>query len=208
MELAKNFIRTNIEPEWMVLCLLPVLPPKLRPIIKIDRGELMSLDINELYRRVIYLNNTLINLLTTRIYARGIIMCQEKLVQEAVHTLLDNGIRGQPMRDDHNKAYKSFSDVLEDKEGKFCETLLGKRVDYLGHFVIVVGVAMSKIRVKEPVVWEILQEVMQRHPVLLNRAPALHRLDIQAFQPILVEGHAIRLHPLVCRGFNADFDRD
>nr|AXU40393.1 RNA polymerase beta [Gomphogyne cissiformis var. villosa]AXU40567.1 RNA polymerase beta [Gomphogyne cissiformis var. cissiformis] len=246
MELAKHFIRTNIEPEWMVLCLLPVLPPELRPIIQIDGGKLMSSDINELYRRVIYRNNTLIDLLTTSRSTPGeLVMCQEKLVQEAVDTLLDNGIRGQPMRDGHNKVYKSFSDVIEGKEGRFRETLLGKRVDYSGRSVIVVGpslslhqcglpreiaielfqtflirglirqhfasnigVAKSKIREKEPIVWEILQEVLQGHPVLLNRAPTLHRLGIQAFQPILVEGRAISLHPLVCKGFNADFDGD
>nr|YP_011004126.1 RNA polymerase beta' subunit [Crassula volkensii]WPS93389.1 RNA polymerase beta' subunit [Crassula volkensii] len=246
MELAKHFIRTNIEPEWMVLCLLPVLPPELRPIIQIDGGKLMSSDINELYRRVIYRNNTLTDLLTTSRSTPGeLIMCQEKLVQEAVDTLLDNGIRGQPMRDGHNKVYKSFSDVIEGKEGRFRETLLGKRVDYSGRSVIVVGpslslhqcglpreiaielfqtfvihglirhrfaanigVAKSQIREKEPIVWEILQEVMQGHPVLLNRAPTLHRLGIQAFQPILVEGRAICLHPLVCKGFNADFDGD
>nr|YP_010637427.1 RNA polymerase beta' subunit [Saxifraga cernua]YP_010638960.1 RNA polymerase beta' subunit [Saxifraga granulifera]WBQ50069.1 RNA polymerase beta' subunit [Saxifraga cernua]WBQ51857.1 RNA polymerase beta' subunit [Saxifraga granulifera] len=246
MELAKHFIRTNIEPEWMVLCLLPVLPPELRPIIQIDGGKLMSSDINELYRRVIYRNNTLKDLLTTSRSTPGeLVMCQEKLVQEAVDTLLDNGIRGQPMRDGHNKVYKSFSDVIEGKEGRFRETLLGKRVDYSGRSVIVVGpslslhrcglpreiaielfqtfvirglirqhlasnigVAKSKIREKEPIVWEILQEVMQGHPVLLNRAPTLHRLGIQAFQPVLVEGRAICLHPLVCKGFNADFDGD
>nr|WAX37769.1 RNA polymerase beta' subunit [Phyllanthus niruri subsp. lathyroides] len=246
LELAKNFIRTNIEPEWMVLCLLPVLPPELRPIIQIDAGKLMSSDINELYRRVIYRNNTLTDLLTTSRSTPGeLVMCQEKLVQEAVDTLLDNGIRGQPMRDGHNKVYKSFSDVIEGKEGRFRETMLGKRVDYSGRSVIVVGpslslhrcglpreiaielfqtfvirglirqhlasnigVAKSKIREKEPIVWEILQEVMQGHPVLLNRAPTLHRLGIQAFQPILVEGRAICLHPLVCKGFNADFDGD
>jgi len=246
MELAKHFIRTNIEPEWMVLCLLPVLPPELRPIIQIDGGKLMSSDINELYRRVIYRNNTLIDLLTTSRSTPGeLVMCQEKLVQEAVDTLLDNGIRGQPMRDGHNKVYKSFSDIIEGKEGRFRETLLGKRVDYSGRSVIVVGpslslhrcglpreiaielfqtfvirglirkhfasnigVAKSKIRKKEAIVWEILQEIMQGHPVLLNRAPTLHRLGIQAFQPILVEGRAICLHPLVCKGFNADFDGD
>nr|YP_010225500.1 RNA polymerase beta' subunit [Muehlenbeckia gracillima]UDD73838.1 RNA polymerase beta' subunit [Muehlenbeckia gracillima] len=246
MELAKHFIRTNIDPEWMVLCLLPVLPPELRPIIQIDGGKLMSSDINELYRRVIYRNNTLTDLLTTSRSTPGeLVMCQEKLVQEAVDTLLDNGIRGQPMRDGHNKVYKSFSDVIEGKEGRFRETLLGKRVDYSGRSVIVVGpslslhrcglpreiaielfqtfvirglirqdlasnigVAKSKIREKEPIVWEILQEVMRGHPVLLNRAPTLHRLGIQAFQPILVEGRAICLHPLVCKGFNADFDGD
>nr|UFP90704.1 RNA polymerase beta' subunit [Ardisia obtusa] len=246
MELAKHFIRTNIEPQWMVLCLLPVLPPELRPIIQIDGGKLMSSDINELYRRVIYRNNTLTDLLTTSRSTPGeLVMCQEKLVQEAVDTLLDNGIRGQPMRDGHNKVYKSFSDVIEGKEGRFRETLLGKRVDYSGRSVIVVGpslslyrcglpreiaielfqtfvirglirqhlasnigVAKSKIREKEPIVWQILQEVMQGHPVLLNRAPTLHRLGIQAFQPILVEGRVICLHPLVCKGFNADFDGD
>nr|YP_010468760.1 RNA polymerase beta' subunit [Plectranthus barbatus]UVF32042.1 RNA polymerase beta' subunit [Plectranthus barbatus] len=246
MELAKHFLRTNIEPEWMILCLLPVLPPELRPIIQIDGGKLMSSDINELYRRVIYRNNTLSDLLTTSRSTPGeLVMCQEKLVQEAVDTLLDNGIRGQPMRDGHNKVYKSFSDVIEGKEGRFRETLLGKRVDYSGRSVIVVGpslslhrcglpreiaielfqtfvirglirqhlasnigVAKSKIRGKELIVWEILQEVMQGHPVLLNRAPTLHKLGIQAFQPILVEGRAICLHPLVCKGFNADFDGD
>nr|QGU84403.1 RNA polymerase beta' subunit [Casearia decandra] len=246
VELAKHFIRTNIEPEWMVLCLLPVLPPELRPIIQIDGGKLMSSDINELYRRVIYRNNTLTDLLTTSRSTPGeLVMCQEKLVQEAVDTLLDNGIRGQPMKDGHNKVYKSFSDVIEGKAGRFRETMLGKRVDYSGRSVIVVGpslslhrcglpreiaielfqtfvirglirqhlasnigVAKSKIREKEPIIWGILQEVMQGHPVLLNRAPTLHRLGIQAFQPILVEGRAICLHPLVRKGFNADFDGD
>nr|YP_009422737.1 RNA polymerase beta' subunit [Burmeistera pirrensis]AQS81078.1 RNA polymerase beta' subunit [Burmeistera pirrensis] len=246
MGLVKHFLRTNIEPAWMVLCLLPVLPPELRPIIQIDGGKLMSSDINELYRRVIYRNNTLLDLLTTSRFTPGeLVMCQEKLVQEAVDTLLDNGVRGQPTRDGHNKVYKSFSDVIEGKEGRFRETLLGKRVDYSGRSVIVVGpslslhrcglpreiaielfqtfvirglirehlasnigVAKSKIREKEPIVWEILREVMQGHPVLLNRAPTLHRLGIQAFQPILVEGRAIRLHPLVRKGFNADFDGD
>nr|YP_009478616.1 RNA polymerase beta' subunit [Strobilanthes cusia]AVP50335.1 RNA polymerase beta' subunit [Strobilanthes cusia] len=246
MELAKHFLRTNIEPEWMVLCLLPVLPPELRPIIQIDGGKLMSSDINELYRRVIYRNNTLTDLLRTSRSTPGeLVMCQEKLVQEAVDTLLDNGIRGQPMRDGHNKVYKSFSDVIEGKEGRFRETLLGKRVDYSGRSVIVVGpslslhrcglpreiaielfqtfvirgliqqhlasnigVAKSKIREKEPIIWKILEEVMQGHPVLLNRAPTLHKLGIQAFQPVLMEGRAIGLHPLVCKGFNADFDGD
>nr|YP_010550197.1 RNA polymerase beta' subunit [Poilannammia costata]UTM05768.1 RNA polymerase beta' subunit [Poilannammia costata] len=246
IELAKHFIRTNIEPEWMVLCLLPVLPPELRPIIQIDGGKLMSSDINELYRRVIYRNNTLTDLLTTNRSTPGeLVMCQEKLVQEAVDTLLDNGIRGQPIRDGHNKIYKSFSDIIEGKEGRFRETMLGKRVDYSGRSVIVVGpslplhrcglpreiaielfqtfvirglirqhlasnigVAKSQIREKDTIVWEILQEVMQGHPVLLNRAPTLHRLGIQAFQPILVEGRAVCLHPLVRKGFNADFDGD
>nr|YP_010475481.1 RNA polymerase beta' subunit [Corydalis mucronata]UVH69768.1 RNA polymerase beta' subunit [Corydalis mucronata] len=244
MQLAKHFLQTNVEPEWMVLCLLPVLPPELRPIIQLDGGKLMSSDINELYRRVIYRNITLTNLLK-RSTPGDSIMCQEKLVQEAVDTLLDNGLRGQPMKDSHNKVYKSFSDIIEGKEGRFRETLLGKRVDYSGRSVIVVGpslslhrcglpreiaielfqtfvirgllkhhiasnigVAKSQIQDNEPIVWEILQEVMQGHPVLLNRAPTLHRLGIQAFQPILVEGRAICLHPLVRKGFNADFDGD
>nr|ANP95933.1 RNA polymerase beta [Pyrola rotundifolia] len=246
MELAKHFIRTNIEPEWMVLSLLPVLPPELRPVMEIDGGKRVSSDINELYKRVILRNKTLTGLLTTSPYTPGdLVMCQEKLVQEAVDTLLDNGIRGQPIRDRNNKVYKSFSDLIKGKEGRFRETLLGKRVDYSGRSVIVVGpslslhrcglpreiaielfqtfvirglirqqfasnigVAKSQIREKESIVWKMLQEVMQGHPVLLNRAPTLHRLGIQAFQPILVEGRAICLHPLVCKGFNADFDGD
>nr|YP_009681126.1 RNA polymerase beta [Sagittaria trifolia]QDG01465.1 RNA polymerase beta [Sagittaria trifolia] len=246
MQLAKHFIRTNVEPEWMVLCLLPVLPPDLRPVIEIDGGKLMSSDLNELYRRVLYRNNTLSDLLTTSgSTPGGLVTGQEKMLQEAVDTLLDNGVRGQPMRDGQNQAYKSFSDVIEGKEGRFRETLLGKRVDYSGRSVIVVGpslslhqcglpreiaielfqpfviralirhqvasnigTAKSQIQEKEGVVWKILQEVMKEHPVLLNRAPTLHRLGIQAFQPILVEGRAIWLHPLVCKGFNADFDGD
>nr|YP_010411738.1 RNA polymerase beta' subunit [Lophophora diffusa]URP30832.1 RNA polymerase beta' subunit [Lophophora diffusa] len=246
MELAKHFIRTNIEPEWMVLCLLPVLPPELRPMIQIDGGEFLSSDMNKLYGRVIVRNNILTDLLTPiRFTPKELVRSQEKLLQEAVDTLLDNGIRGQPMRDDHNKVYKSISDVIQGKEGRFRQTLLGKRVDYSGRSVIVVGpslplhqcglpreiamelfqifvirelirqhlasniaVAKFQIQEKEPVVWKILQEVMQGHPVLLNRAPTLHRLGILAFQPILVEGRAICLHPLVCKGFNADFDGD
>nr|UDZ61160.1 RNA polymerase beta subunit [Helanthium tenellum] len=245
MELAKHFVRTNVKPEWMVLCLLPVLPPDLRPMIEIDGGQLMTSDINELYRRVIYRNNTLIDFLTSRFAPEEMALCQEKLVQEAVDTLLDNGLRGQPMRDAYNHVYKSFSDIIEGKEGRFRETLLGKRVDYSGRSVIVVGPSLSlhqcglpreiaivlfqtfliralirqgvasnvsiakrQIREKEPIVWEILEEVLEGHPVLLNRAPTLHRLGIQAFQPILVEGRAIYLHPLVCKGFNADFDGD
>nr|YP_009705498.1 RNA polymerase beta' subunit [Valeriana officinalis]QFQ35192.1 RNA polymerase beta' subunit [Valeriana officinalis]URQ21564.1 RNA polymerase beta' subunit [Valeriana officinalis] len=248
VELAKHFIRTNIEPEWMVLCLLPVLPPELRPILQVDGKKVMSSDINELYRRVIYRNNVLTHLLTSRRATPvTLLMCQERLLQQAVDTLLDNGVRGQPTRDGHNKVYKSFSDIIEGKEGRFRETLLGKRVDYSGRSVIVVGPSLSlhrcglpreiaielfqpflirglirkhlalnlgvaktqiREREKEPILWQILQEVMQGHPVLLNRAPTLHRLGIQAFQPVLVEGRAICLHPLVCKGFNADFDGD
>lgn len=246
IQLAKHFIRTNIEPEWMVLCLLPVLPPELRPMIEIDGGIVVSSDINTLYLRVIQRNNALRDILTiSKSTPDEFVMCQQQLLQEAVDTLLDNGIRGEPIRDSNNKVYKSFSDVLEGKEGRFRETLLGKRVDYSGRSVIVVGpslslqhcglpreiaielfqpflirdlirqnsasdirVAKRQIREKGPIIWEILEEVMQGHPVLLNRAPTLHRLGIQAFQPILVEGRAICLHPLVCKGFNADFDGD
>nr|YP_010290307.1 RNA polymerase beta' subunit [Anarthria humilis]ULQ64073.1 RNA polymerase beta' subunit [Anarthria humilis] len=257
MGLAKHLIRTNVEPERMVLRLLPVLPPELRPVIQIDGEKLMSSDINELYKRIIRRNNVLTNLLAkSRFSPVDLAMSQEKLVQEAVDTLLDNGLHGQSIRDGQNNVYKSFSDVIEGKEGRFRETLLGKRVDYSGRSVIVVGpwlslhecglpreiaielfqtfvirglirklgpsndpsntsndtsnmgIAKSQIREREPIVWEILQEVMQGHPVLLNRAPTLHRLGIQAFQPILVGGRAICLHPLVCKGFNADFDGD
>jgi DNA-directed RNA polymerase beta' subunit len=244
--LAKQFLQTNIEPEWMVLTFLPVLPPELRPMIELGEGELITSDLNELYRRVIYRNNTLIDFLArSGSTPGGLVVCQTRLVQEAVDALIDNGIRGQPMKDSHNRPYKSFSDVIEGKEGRFRENLLGKRVDYSGRSVIVVGpslplhqcglpkemaielfqafvirgligrhlapnlrAAKSMIQNKESIIWKVLQEIMQGHPVLLNRAPTLHRLGIQAFQPILIKGRAIRLHPLVCGGFNADFDGD
>ena len=249
MGLAKHFLQTNIEPEWMILYLLPVLPPELRPIIQIDGGKLISSDINELYRRVIRRNDLLSDLLAPSISSdKNIVNSQVKLLQEAVDILLDIGVH-EPSKDGFHKdkVYKSFSDIIGGKEGRFRETLLGKRVDYSGRSVIVVGPSLSlhqcglpreieielfqaflirdlirkhfasntatakrqiKEREKEPIVWEILQEVMQGHPVLLNRAPTLHRLGILAFQPILVEGRAIYLHPLVCKGFNADFDGD
>lgn len=249
MGLAKHFLQTNIEPEWMILYLLPVLPPELRPIIQIDGGKLISSDINELYRRVIRRNDLLSELLAPRVCSdREVVNSQVKLLQEAVDILLDIGVH-EPSKDGFNKdkVYKSFSDIIGGKEGRFRETLLGKRVDYSGRSVIVVGPSLSlhqcglpreiaielfqaflirdlirkhfasntatakrqiKEREKELIVWEILQEVVQGHPVLLNRAPTLHRLGILAFQPILVEGRAIYLHPLVCKGFNADFDGD
>ncbi|CAI9265941.1 unnamed protein product [Lactuca saligna] len=213
MELAKHFIRTNIEPKWMVLRLLPVLPPELRPIYHIDEDKLVTSDINEIYRRIIYRNNTLKDLLTTSIATpEELIISQEKLLQEAVDALLDNGICGQPMRDDHNRVYKSLSDVIKGKEGRVRETLLGKRVDYSGRSVIVVGPSLSLHRCGLPreIAIELFQafEILDDHPVLLNRAPTLHRLGIQAFLPVLVEGRAICLHLLVCKGFNADFDGD
>ena len=246
IKLAKQFLQTNIKPEWMVLSLLPVLPPELRPMIELGEGELITSDLNELYRRVIYRNNTLIDFSArSGSTPGGLVVCQTRLVQEAVDALIDNGIRGQPMKDSHNRPYKSFSDVIEGKEGRFRENLLGKRVDYSGRSVIVVGptlplhqcgipremaielfqafvirgligrhlapnlrAAKSMIQNKESIIWKVLQEIMQGHPILLNRAPTLHRLGIQAFQPILIKGRAIRLHPLVCGGFNADFDGD
>jgi len=246
IKLAKHFIQTNIKPEWMVSSVLPVLPPELRPMIELGEGELITSDLNELYRRIIYRNNTLLDFLArSDSTPGGLIVCQKRLVQEAVDALIDNGIRGQPMRDSHNRPYKSFSDLIEGKEGRFRENLLGKRVDYSGRSVIVVGpylplhqcglpkemaielfqafvirtligqnlapnlrAAKTMIRKKKPIIWKLLQQIMEGHPILLNRAPTLHRLGIQAFQPILVNGRAIHLHPLVCGGFNADFDGD
>nr|QWW93011.1 RNA polymerase beta' subunit [Cyathodium smaragdinum] len=246
IKLAKHFVQTDRKPEWMVLTLLPVLPPELRPMIELGEGELITSDLNELYRRVIYRNNTLIDFLArSGSTPGGLVVCQKRLVQEAVDALIDNGIRGQPLRDSHNRPYKSFSDLVEGKEGRFRENLLGKRVDYSGRSVIVVGPSLplhqcglpiemaielfqafvirtliglnfasnlraAKIMIQnnEPVVRRVLNDVMQGHPILLNRAPTLHRLGIQAFQPILVDGKAIYLHPLVCSGFNADFDGD
>lgn len=246
IKLAKQFLQTDIKPEWMVLSLLPVLPPELRPMVELGEGESITSDLNELYRRVIYRNNTLIDFSArSGSTPGGLVVCQTRLVQEAVDALIDNGIRGQPMKDSHNRSYKSFSDVIEGKEGRFRENLLGKRVDYSGRSVIIVGpslplhqcglpremaielfqafvirgligqhlapnlrAAKSMIQNKESIIWKVLQEIMQGHPILLNRAPTLHRLGIQAFQPILIKGRAIRLHPLVCGGFNADFDGD
>jgi DNA-directed RNA polymerase beta' subunit len=246
IKLAKHFIQTNIKPEWMVLSVLPVLPPELRPMIELGEGELITSDLNELYRRIIYRNNTLLDFLArSDSTPGGSIVCQKRLVQEAVDASIDNGIRGQPMKDGHNRPYKSFSDLIEGKEGRFRENLLGKRVDYSGRSVIVVGpylplhqcglpremaielfqafviraligqnlvsnlrAAKTMIRKKKPIIWKILAQIMEGHPILLNRAPTLHRLGIQAFQPILVDGRAIHLHPLVCGGFNADFDGD
>nr|YP_009667633.1 RNA polymerase beta [Cololejeunea lanciloba]QCW58409.1 RNA polymerase beta [Cololejeunea lanciloba] len=246
IKLAKHFFQANIKPEWMVLSTLPVLPPELRPMIELGEGELIMSDLNELYRRVIYRNNTLLDFLArSDSTPGGLIVCQKRLVQEAVDALIDNGIRGQPMRDSHNRAYKSFSDLIEGKEGRFRENLLGKRVDYSGRSVIIVGpylplhqcglpremaielfqafvirnligqnlapnlrVAKTMIQSEKPIIWKILEEIMEGHPILLNRAPTLHRLGVQAFQPILVNGRAIHLHPLVCNGFNADFDGD
>ncbi|KAL7587271.1 hypothetical protein Lser_V15G35699 [Lactuca serriola] len=192
MELAKHFIRTNIEPKWMVLRLLPVLPPELRPIYHIDEDKLVTSDINEIYRRIIYRNNTLTDLLTTSIATpEELIISQEKLLQEAVDALPDNGIYGQPMRDDHNRVYKSLSDVIEGKEGRVCETLLGKRVDYSGRSVIVMGPSLS-----------------------LHRCGLPREIAIELFQAFVIRD-LIRKHlasnigvAKICKGFNADFDGD
>nr|YP_009339171.1 RNA polymerase beta [Pelargonium spinosum]API85128.1 RNA polymerase beta [Pelargonium spinosum]ARU80407.1 RpoC1 [Pelargonium spinosum] len=246
MELAKHFLQTNVKPEWMVLCLLPVLPPELRPIFQISEALFISSDFNKLYKTILDTNKRLRNILAITQFSPEIIVTREQTrVQEAVDTLLENGLNGKPRKDHNQRVYKSFSDILAGKEGRFRETLLGKRVDYSGRSVIVVGpllalhqcglpreialelfqtfiirclirqrlassvkTAKKQIREKERIVWEILEQVIQGHPVLLNRAPTLHRLGIQAFQPILVKERAIYLHPLVCKGFNADFDGD
>nr|YP_009559608.1 RNA polymerase subunit beta' [Diphasiastrum digitatum]AZU95405.1 RNA polymerase subunit beta' [Diphasiastrum digitatum] len=246
LKLIKFFIQTETNPEWMVLSILPVLPPELRPMIRLNDGEIISSDINELYRRIIFRNNCLIDFLEKRTFTpEGVIVCQKKLVQEAVDALFDNGMGKEPMTDVNGRPFKSFSDIIQGKEGRFRENLLGKRVDYSARSVIVVGpslplhrcglpreIAMELfqpfmirnlmernlapnmraakllIQNKLPFLWKILQGVMQGHPISLNRAPTLHRLGIQAFEPISADGRAIRLHPLVCAGFNADSDGD
>ena len=231
-------------PEWMIMNIIPVIPPDLRPLVPLDGGRFATSDINELYRRVIIRNNRLKRLL--EIKAPEVIMRNEKrMLQEAVDSLFDNSRKVSSVKSDSNRALKSLSDALKGKQGRFRQNLLGKRVDYSGRSVIVVGPELkmhecglpkdmaaelfkpyvirkllergmvktvkSAKRIvdrKEPVVWEILENILKGHPILLNRAPTLHRLGIQAFQPRLVEGKAIRLHPLVCTGFNADFDGD
>nr|UFP91555.1 RNA polymerase beta [Selaginella erythropus] len=244
--LLKNVVRTKTNPEWMVLSLSPVLPPEPRPMVQLGEGRMISSDINELHRRIIFRNNSLGNPSARRILApEGVIVRQKKLLQGAVDALIGNGIGGEPMTDTDERPFKSSSDMVQGKEGRFRENLLGKRVDYSGRSAIVVGPYLSLhqcgsprgiamelfqpfiirsligqqiapsiraakllIRKKTPLVWDILREVVRGHPVLLNRAPTLHRLGIQAFEPLLADGCAIRLHPLVCAGFNADFDGD
>merc|ERR1712054_700794 len=239
-----NFIATNAQPEWMVLDAIPVIPPDLRPMVQLDGGRFATSDLNDLYRRVINRNNRLARL--QEILAPEIIVRNEKrMLQEAVDALIDNGRRGRTVVGANNRPLKSLSDIIEGKQGRFRQNLLGKRVDYSGRSVIVVGPnlkiyqcglpremaielfqpfvihrlirlglvnnikAAKKLIVKgDPSVWNVLEEVISGHPVLLNRAPTLHRLGIQAFEPILVEGRAIQLHPLVCPAFNADFDGD
>nr|YP_010330241.1 RNA polymerase beta' subunit [Porphyridium aerugineum]UNJ17957.1 RNA polymerase beta' subunit [Porphyridium aerugineum] len=244
LRLIENFIATGAQPSWMVFNVIPVIPPDLRPMVQLDGGRFATADLNEFYRRIINRNNRLTKLKT--ILAPEIIIRNEKrMLQEAVDSLMDNGKRGRTIVGASNRPLKSLSDIIEGKQGRFRQNLLGKRVDYSGRSVIVVGpslklhqcglpkemalelfqpfvihklilhglvnnikAAKKMIQKNDPIVWEVLQEVIINHPVLLNRAPTLHRLGIQAFEPIIVEGRAIKLHPLVCPAFNADFDGD
>nr|BDA99152.1 RNA polymerase beta' subunit [Hemiselmis andersenii] len=244
LRVIDNFIATRSDPAWMILTVLPVIPPDLRPMVQLDGGRFATSDLNDLYRRVLNRNNRLLRL--QEILAPEIIIRNEKrMLQESVDALIDNGRRGRTVVGANNRPLKSLSDIIEGKQGRFRQNLLGKRVDYSGRSVIVVGpqlqlnqcglpremalelfqpfvihrlihqglvnnikAAKKMIQKNDSIVWDVLEEVMQGHPVLLNRAPTLHRLGIQAFEPILVEGRAIKLHPLVCPAFNADFDGD
>ncbi len=244
LKLVEDFLDSGNKPEWMVLEVLPVIPPDLRPLVPLDGGRFATSDLNDLYRRVINRNNRLKRLLELK--APDIIVRNEKrMLQEAVDALFDNGRRGRVIKDANKRPFKSLSDMIKGKQGRFRQNLLGKRVDYSGRSVIVVGpelklhqcglpkkmalelfkpfiyaklelyglattikVAKRMVETERPEVWDILSEVIREHPVMLNRAPTLHRLGIQAFEPLLIEGKAIRLHPLVCTAFNADFDGD
>ncbi len=244
LKLVESFIHSSNKPEWMILKVLPVLPPDLRPLVPLDGGRFATSDLNDLYRRVINRNNRLKRLL--ELSAPDIIVRNEKrMLQEAVDALLDNGRRGRVITGNNKRPLKSLADMIKGKQGRFRQNLLGKRVDYSGRSVIVVGPTLKlhqcglpkkmalelfkpfvlgklcqrelattikfsrKLLEKEgPEVWDVLAEVIREHPVLLNRAPTLHRLGIQAFEPVLIEGKAIQLHPLVCAAFNADFDGD
>ena len=244
LKLLEAFNKSGIKPQWMVMTVLPVLPPDLRPLVPLDGGRFATSDLNDLYRRVINRNNRLKRLLELK--APEIIVRNEKrMLQEAVDSLLDNGRRGKAMTGANKRALKSLADMIKGKSGRFRQNLLGKRVDYSGRSVIVVGpqlklhqcglpkkmalelfkpfifnkletmgiastikAAKREVENESPVVWDILEDVIREHPVMLNRAPTLHRLGIQAFEPVLVEGKAIQLHPLVCAAFNADFDGD
>ncbi len=244
LKVLEAFQRSGIKPEWMILEVLPVLPPDLRPLVPLDGGRFATSDLNDLYRRVINRNNRLKRLLELR--APDIIVRNEKrMLQESVDSLLDNGRRGKAMTGANKRPLKSLADMIKGKGGRFRQNLLGKRVDYSGRSVIVVGPqlklhqcglpklmalelfkpfifnrlenmglsttikqAKKMVENEEPIVWDILEEVIREHPVMLNRAPTLHRLGIQAFEPVLIEGKAIQLHPLVCAAFNADFDGD
>jgi len=244
LKVVEAFRKSGNKPEWMILDVLPVIPPELRPLVPLDGGRFATSDLNDLYRRVINRNNRLKKLM--ELHAPDVIVRNEKrMLQEAVDALFDNGRRGRVLRGANNRPLKSLSDTLKGKQGRFRQNLLGKRVDYSGRSVIVVGpelklhqcglpkkmalelfkpfiyhrleqaghcatikAAKEMVERQEPVVWDILEEAIKDHPVLLNRAPTLHRLGIQAFEPVLVEGKAIKIHPLVCTAFNADFDGD
>ncbi|MEW6416263.1 MAG: DNA-directed RNA polymerase subunit beta' [Pseudomonadota bacterium] len=244
LKILEGFQKSGIKPEWMILEVLPVLPPELRPLVPLDGGRFATSDLNDLYRRVINRNNRLKRLLELK--APEIIVRNEKrMLQEAVDSLLDNGRRGKAMTGANKRPLKSLADMIKGKSGRFRQNLLGKRVDYSGRSVIVVGptlklhqcglpkkmalelfkpfifnrlevlglattikAAKKMVEDEEPIVWDLLEEVIREHPVMLNRAPTLHRLGIQAFEPVLIEGKAIQLHPLVCAAFNADFDGD
>ena len=244
LKVLEAFQRSGIKPDWMIMEVLPVLPPELRPLVPLDGGRFATSDLNDLYRRVINRNNRLKRLMELR--APEIITRNEKrMLQEAVDSLLDNGRRGKAMTGANKRPLKSLAEMIKGKGGRFRQNLLGKRVDYSGRSVIVVGpqlklhqcglpklmalelfkpfifnklelmglattikAAKKLVEIQEPVVWDILEEVIREHPIMLNRAPTLHRLGIQAFEPVLIEGKAIQLHPLVCAAFNADFDGD
>ena len=244
LEVVESFRLSHNRPEWMIMDVVPVIPPEIRPMVQLDGGRFATSDLNDLYRRVINRNNRLKRLL--ELGAPDIIVRNEKrMLQEAVDALIDNGRRGRPVTGPNNRALKSLSDMLKGKQGRFRQNLLGKRVDYSGRSVIVVGPdlkiyqcglpkemalelfkpfvmkklvedgtasniksAKKMVERAKPEVWDVLEGIIKGHPVMLNRAPTLHRLGIQAFEPVLVEGRAIRLHPLVCTAFNADFDGD
>ncbi len=244
LKLVESFLDSGNRPEWMIMSVLPVLPPDLRPLVPLDGGRFATSDLNDLYRRVINRNNRLRRLL--ELNAPDIIVRNEKrMLQESVDALLDNGRRGRAITGTNKRPLKSLADMIKGKQGRFRQNLLGKRVDYSGRSVIVVGptlrlhqcglpkrmalelfkpfifgklqrrglattikAAKKAVEKEGPEVWDILEEVIREHPVLLNRAPTLHRLGIQAFEPVLIEGKAIQLHPLVCAAFNADFDGD
>ena len=244
LEVVEAFLSSGNRPEWMIMDVIPVIPPDIRPMVQLDGGRFATSDLNDLYRRIINRNNRLARLL--ELGAPDIIVRNEKrMLQEAVDALIDNGRRGRPVTGPGNRALKSLSDMLKGKQGRFRQNLLGKRVDYSGRSVIVVGPelkiyqcglpkemaielfkpfvmkelvsngtahniknAKKMVERLQPEVWDVLEDVIKEHPVMLNRAPTLHRLGIQAFEPILVEGKAIKLHPLVCTAFNADFDGD
>jgi DNA-directed RNA polymerase subunit beta' len=244
LRVVESFRKSGNKPEWMILDVIPVIPPELRPLVPLDGGRFATSDLNDLYRRVINRNNRLKKLM--ELHAPDVIVRNEKrMLQEAVDALFDNGRRGRVLRGANNRPLKSLSDTLKGKQGRFRQNLLGKRVDYSGRSVIVVGPelklhqcglpkkmalelfkpfiyhrleqrghcttikqAKELVEQQDPVVWDILEEVIRDHPILLNRAPTLHRLGIQAFEPVLVEGKAIKLHPLTCTAFNADFDGD